>query len=244
MLLLLLFLDGDFEKNRSLIFARLKEQYNKGCRSPLLYFEALKILNSAPELLRVFNGFEIQVLNFGAKNHMIKKELANQLTEIALGEKTCKDLLIRVLNHLFDIYTETNIIEAICTLLIREQKSDSKFFKWYEAGVKANLKITKLYEYYMYSISTDYMEELPQSVLLYFLYNANVLYEKQSFLYYNIVVNNDRLSEIYRNYIKRIEKYATENMAAGYIDEFLAVIYKKVLNKTLINSEIIKKLPR
>lgn len=242
-LLLMLYLEGNYENNRSLVYARLKEQYLKGSRSPLLYFEALKILNEAPELLRLFNSFEIQVLNFGAKNQKIDRALEERLTEVALGEKECKDLLVRILNHLFDSYMDNSVLEAICTLLIRENKSDSRYFKWYEAGVKANLKITKLYEYFMYSISTDYMDELPQGVLLYFLYNANNLYEKQNFLYYNIVINKSRHSEIYRNYIKRIEKYATENMAQGNIDEFLAVIYKKVLNKTLLSGEVIKKLP-
>lgn len=242
-LLMMLLLEGDYENNKSLVYARLKDQFLKGCRSPLIYYEALKILNESPELLRIFNSFEIQVLNFGAKNHIINKNLASRLTEVALNEKSCKELLIRILNHLFDTFMDKSVLEAICTLLIRENKTDNKYFKWYEAGVRANIKITKLYEYYMHSISTDYMDELPQGVLLYFLYNANILNEKQSFLYYNIVMNKEKLKEIYRNYIKRIEKYATENMALGNVDEFLAYIYKKVLNKTLLSGEVLKKLP-
>ncbi len=243
LLLMMLYLNEDYENNQSLIFARLKERFMNGNRSPFIYFEALKILNELPELLRVLNSFELQVLNFGAKNRIINEELALRLSELALEQKDCKPILFRLLNYLFDIYMNNVALEAICTLLIREEKTEQKYFKWYEAGVKANLKITKLFEYYMLSVSTDYMGELPRSVLLYFLYNASVLAEKQSFLYFNIVINKEQHPNIYRSYIKRIEKYAVENLAQGNIDEFLSVIYKKVLNESLMNTEIIKKLP-
>ncbi len=145
------------------------------------------------------------------RKRLLKKELAERVTEIAAQEKICSSLLIQILHQMFYVYMDYGVLEAICTLLIRAEKREGKYFRWYEAGVKAGLKITRLFEYYMYSISTDYLEVLPKSILLYFLYNAGTLQEKQSFLYHNIIRNKDELGDIYRSYLKKIEKYATDN---------------------------------
>ena len=67
LLWILLFIDTSYENNKSLKLTRIKEQYNIGCRSNLMYYEALYVLNKQPVLMRVINDFELQVLNFGAK---------------------------------------------------------------------------------------------------------------------------------------------------------------------------------
>jgi hypothetical protein len=58
-LLLMIYLEREEHENASLQYARIKQQYQKGCRSPFLYLEAVKILNESPEFLRALN-----VLNF------------------------------------------------------------------------------------------------------------------------------------------------------------------------------------
>ena len=55
LLWLIMYLDENYDRNESLKMIRIKEQYNKGMRSPLMYCETLLVLNNTPSLLRVLN---------------------------------------------------------------------------------------------------------------------------------------------------------------------------------------------
>lgn len=41
--------------------------FGEGCFSPVMYLRQANILINQPELLRILNSFEIQVLNFAGK---------------------------------------------------------------------------------------------------------------------------------------------------------------------------------
>ena len=68
LLWVLFYLDADTESNKSIRLVRIKDIVNEGCTSPVIYLEAINILNAQPVLLRVLNRFEIRVINFGI-NH-------------------------------------------------------------------------------------------------------------------------------------------------------------------------------
>ena len=70
---ILLYLDVEMSKNKSLKLLRIKEQFNRGMRSPVLFLEACLILNEQPLLLRVLNEFEIHVLLYGCKAGIIEE---------------------------------------------------------------------------------------------------------------------------------------------------------------------------
>ena len=58
-----------------------------------------------------------------------------------------------------DLYEKTEDVKVlkkktICQMLVSGDKKKQFYFKWYDAGVKHDVKVTKLYEYYMYTIDT------------------------------------------------------------------------------------------
>ena len=59
-------LDEKRNDNGSMWLARFKDAYSEGCTSPIIYIEAIQILNRQPVLLRMLNSFEIQVLNYAS----------------------------------------------------------------------------------------------------------------------------------------------------------------------------------
>ena len=75
-----------------------------------MYYEAAKIINKQPELLRVMNRFEIQVLNFAGKYSMVKVELAKQAADLMNSERSFKPLYIDILSR---IYKETKDNEVL-----------------------------------------------------------------------------------------------------------------------------------
>lgn len=234
----LLYLDSGYENNVSLKLARIKEQYAKSCRSPILYFEGLSVLNEQPELLRVLNDFEIQVLLYGAKHNYINRKLADRISELMLSTKMFKEMEFRILAYISKKYDTNDSLFSICSMLIRGNKTDNKYFEWFDKGVSSGLKITNLYEYFLYSLSTEYSKPLPQIILMYFQYNSNNLYEKQAILFDNVIRYKEQNPSIYENYYRTIERYALDEIKAGHISPALVNIYREFLEEAYITPEI------
>lgn len=243
LLWVLSYLDDSLEYNKSLKLLRIKEEFNRGCSSPLMYYEALDILNSQPELLRMLNDFEIQVLYFGHKRKAISERLAKQIVELSLYEKRFRPLLYKILCGTYEEFENIDILSAICGLLIRGNIHRYEDFKWFELGVQRGLKIAGLYESYMYAINTDNMLSLPKVILMYFSYNSSLLGDKMAYLYANILANKNRRREDYEKYLPSIEQFAMEQIMAGNINKFLVSIYQEVLTEKMITSMIARRLP-
>ena len=240
---ILFYLDESYDGNISIKLTRIKEQFMKGMTSPLMYFEAMTILNDHPALLRVLDDFELQVLNFGSRENIISKRLAEQLAELALGVRGFNKLLFSVLAELYDIYGTKTILTAIVGMLIKGNKTQNKYFLWYEEAVNEEIKLTSLYEYFIYSLPKNYDRPLPQLVLLYFGYNSNMANEKLALVYENIIRNRHELEAVYRNYERQMERFTARCMEQGIIDEHLAVVYKTTLKQAMLTPEICEKMP-
>lgn len=242
LLWILIYLDNSYENNKSLKIARIKEQYNHGCRSPLMYFEALNAFSRQPVLLRMINDFEMQVLMFGCKYEGINLRLAMQIAELAMVEKNFRPLLFKVLTSLYERFENIEILTAICSMLIRGNKTGSQYFEWYRLGVEADIKLARLFEYYIFSMVDTEEAVFPETLLMYFVYNGNTLMDKQEILYANIINSKSDIPNIYKNYESIIEKFALEQIAKGRMNEHLSIIYNDVLSESMINEEIGKKL--
>ena len=93
------------------------------------------------------------------------------------------------------------ILTSICTLLIKGNKTEKKYFFWYQKAVDSDLKIAQLYEYYMMTIDEDSAHgPLPKSLVLYFMHGNSLDYKKCAFLYANLITYEDETSEIYAHY--------------------------------------------
>ena len=79
---ILFYLDESYDSNLSIKLARIKEQFGRGMNSPLMYYEAVSIFIEYPEFLRVLDEFELQVLNFGSRQGIITKLLAERLSNV------------------------------------------------------------------------------------------------------------------------------------------------------------------
>jgi hypothetical protein len=239
----LLYTDKRYEKNKQLKLTDMKEQFEFGCHSPILYYEAICIYNEEPYLLRELSKFEIQVLNFGIKHSIVSRDLAGQYTYLANRKKHFYPIIFHGLTKLYEEYQDTEILSTICCMLIKGMKKGNKYFPWFHRGIEAQLRITELYEYYMYSINDQSEETIPQSVLLYFIYNSNLSDRKKAFLYSNIIKNKENNEAIYRSYYKRMEVFAEKMLEAHYINKNLAVLYQEFFRIDKLKQELARLLP-
>lgn len=241
--LMLLRINVNIYDNPTTVLLSMQQEFKEGCRSPFFYIECLKLLEKYPRMLRTYDGLQIQALYFGAKKKMLSLDMALHAARMFNETKSFKNLYLRLLLRIYEKYPEAEVLTAICSMLIKGDLRGSSYFSWYEQGVKAGISLTRLNEYYLYSLPENYDKPLPKEILLYFSYASELDYNSRAVLYRNILICEDKGGDIYQLYERSMEKFAMEQLFAGRINDNLAVIYKHMLYKDLIDRQIAKNMP-
>lgn len=240
----LLYLDKKFDLNKQSKLQELKKQFSRGCRSPILYYEAFSVFKEDSSLLNELGNFEIQVIHWATKNQYRNEEVAIQYVYLAGRMKSFHRLVFENLVDFYGHYQSKDVLTAICSMLIKGHKTSTKYFIWYQLGVEAQLRITELHEYYMYAIDETKDVTLAQPILLYYIYNSSLNDKKKAYLYSRIIKDKDKNPSIYRTYITKIESFALKQIKLHCASENLSVIYDDVLKKEMIDEELAGHLPQ
>lgn len=243
-LLWLLFqMDDRYDENPSLKYTLIKRMFSKGCKSPIMYFEAANVLNQQPELLRVVNRFELQVLNFAGRYHMIGDELAKQAADVIIEERDFDVKYINILSRIYDDTKSDDVLACICSAVINSNKNCADYSVWLRKGVERELKITNLYEYYIYSIDTSNYAPLDKAAYKYFSYGTDTLMYNKDYFYANMIENISMQDELYAKYHSGLEKYVTEQLLQGNNNVHLSKIYSHVLTDSFLEGELLRYMP-
>ena len=234
---LLLYLSEDYHKSIPGKWMFLERQFGIGCSSPILYMEAVMVINSNPAVLRKLGAFELQALWYGAKQDLLKQEVVEQLLYLTGKVREFAPVLFRILTTLYGRKKDVRLLQEICTLLIKGGKAGQKYFEWYQAGVNSKLRITNLFEYYMMSLDLERNQELPRTVLMYFSYQTNLDYEHSAYLYDYILQHADKLGDIYDVYRPRIEQFVLDQIRKEHINRPLANLYNRLMQPGMITQE-------
>ena len=221
----------------------IKAEFNKRCRSPFMYREALIKANESPVMIRELDAFEIQLLNWGVCHQVLTQKLIYQYASLAVRERTYAPLVLRAMMKLYDAYETKELLMAVCTMLIKGHKIEKSYNHWYLQGILQSLKVTRLYEYYMMSLDMKMTHEIPTAVLYFFNYNNQLEWIYKAFLYRYIIQNKNRIQRIFDSYDNIMKAYTFEQLSLGNIDENLIVLYKYYVTKDRMNSKLAKELP-
>ena len=236
------YLDDEYEKNRSLKLARIKEQFYKGCTSPIMYLEAALVFADQPLLLRVFDDFEIQTLLFACKTGVVSEKLIAHVTEISENKKTYSRAYWNVMVKFYEMNKSKTLLSVIYKLMMKNDKLPKDAFKWIKAAVEADLRITNLYENYLTYCDKSVMEPLPKLLLLYFTYNSTLDYTNKAYLYANIYYNRYDDTITYDNYKYQMERFVLDQVSKGHSNIYLARLYRDMLEPSMINADTSKML--
>ena len=240
---LLLKLDDSLYDNPGVLLEQMRDYFRGGCCSPFLYIQACRLLNKDPVLLRDVDAFVIHALRLGVKRKMVGRELAEQTARLAAGAGRYERLYFKLLTELFEEYGSQELLAAICSMLIRGEKTSAKAFAWYEKGLEAGLDLTRLYEYYLASLPDGYDHLMPKEVLLYFSYARDLDETSKSRLYRNILLYLKQDDPIYRLYERDMEQFAVEQVFQSRINSRLAVLYEHMLYRDMIDIPLARLLP-
>ncbi|MDE6404666.1 MAG: hypothetical protein K2M20_03310 [Lachnospiraceae bacterium] len=239
---LLLYLSEEYVKSVSRRWLLLEELFIHHCTSPMIYIEAWNILCMNPAMLRKLDLFEEQILTYVVKNGVMQEEILLQVVYLAGQKKSYSESLFRILKGCYELIPHKEVLHEICTLLIKGNRSGEVYFPWYLAGVEENLRITRLYEYYMMSLPRDFDGELPKMVLLYFAYRSDLHYEVTAYLYAYVHRRREELADIYVNYITAMERFVLEQISRGRINRDLAYLYDSFLTASMIDEQTARSL--
>ena len=232
-----LYLKEDYELNRQNKYEDIKKFCNRGCISPVIYMEAVNLLKRDASLLTRLDEFELYILYWAIRNDQMTEELAEQIVYLAAKQNEFHPVLYKILKSCYEKFQKKETLHAVCSLLIRNDKREKCYFYWYELGIANDLKITRLYEYYLMAVDTKANVCIPRNVLMYFLYQCDLDYKKKAFLYAHLMKNRDVYPELYEKYLAQIYDFARKAIEERHINEDLAYIYKQVLIKEHIDEK-------
>ena len=128
------------------------------------------------------------------------EEIALRATYLSVNERYFTRGLYRVLCKAYDSYPSRDILEAICKLIMIGNPRRKEFFRWYDLAVEQEIKITRLYEYYIETMPEAYHKMLPQVIRMYFAYNNTLSDKKKAFVYANVIRNKEADRNTYQSY--------------------------------------------
>ncbi|MCD8077955.1 MAG: DUF5717 family protein [Lachnospiraceae bacterium] len=241
--LLMLSMDEGAADRPTEILGRIRDYYRDGCRSPFLYLEACRIYNRHPDILKKLEHFELQTLTFGARQGILTRETALYLATLVAQERNYRPAFHRLLARLYDTYQDDEILEAVCALLIRGDRREAEDFVWFARGVERDIRLTRLYDYYLYTVPEDWQQAFPRELVLYFSYNSPRNPESQQLLYLNLIrfYGNDR--QIMQSYEEQIHSFVRCSILAGTINGELAHLYSRRLTVEDVDDKTARILP-
>lgn len=239
---ILLFLKDSYYRSNAGRYQAIGAWMAEGNRSPYLYLEAYYLLWQDPYLLGKLGNFEIAVLNWAVKQHALNAELAAQILEAVPRLHGFHPAVCRILEECCRVCKKEEMLAAFCGYLIRNQRYDHCYHKWYELGIEREIRLTGLYEAYLMSMDVSGIREVPKVIQMYFQYDSALPYRQKAALLVNIIAAKKRQPDMYQRYRRGMELFAMEQIEAGHMDENLAVIYDEMLLSGVFSEELAHRL--
>lgn len=241
---ILLFVRESYYRNNSRRFKAIEQWMARGKHSPYLYLEAYYLLWQDPYLLGRLERFEIAVLNWAGKQKAISKDIALQVMNIAAEMREFDPFVYRILEECYRVTPREEMLAVICGYLIKGQRYETRYHRWYELGIEQEIRITGLYEAYLMSLDARQVGSVPKMIQMYFQYDSKLSYQQKAVLFVNIIAGKQHQPEVYQKYRRTMEQFAMEQMEAGNISDNLAVVYDEMLRAGILSKELAQRLSR
>ena len=233
-LLLLLLRFATDDSIRRMPYSRmnmLAEAYDNGERSDVLFAEAFLLLRENDAMLTRITDFFRSVLVFAVDKKLITKELALRAAYLSDNERTCEEGMYHILSRCYEYYPLDGILEAVCRLIMKGNPRSEQYHSWYALAVDHELRITRLFEYYIETMPENSRKLLPLPIRKYFAFNDTLSHRKRSVVYANIIRNKEEDPETYAAYAKKAEAFTREALLARKISRDYAVLYAEFLHE-------------
>ncbi len=215
----------------------------EGNNSPILYSELMRVYIEEPSVVTSLDPAVVCAIQYGVRHGMMTREIAMTVSVLTQRMMTWDSLAFGMLEQLYKEYGLVETLYSICGMLIRAQKREKKYHSWFKLGIKEKLRITELYEYYMYTIDFETTFSLPDSVLSYFQYENHLNDTCKAFLYSYVIKKKKERPDLYAMYQEEIHTFAMEQISYHRVSEDIAVLYEELFRPETMDETIAGHLP-
>ena len=234
---------GYYQENVMGLWEDLNQLWADGCYSPYLYLYQAMILLQEPDLLVRLDPQTVGICRFALRYDLLTENEVLAISFLAAKKKKETPAILSLLMGCYKKFHTTDTLHSICALLIRGEKQGPQYLKWFELGVKHHLRLTELYEYYMYSLGEEDFSNLDPAVYSYFEYENHLRDSVKAKFFRHIVENRETHPQEYAVYENPIHDYVIKQAENGKINATLAYLYNELLPKEADITQLADKLP-
>ena len=239
---LLLYLSEEYAISPTKKWIFILEQLSLGCVSPIMYVEAVNVLALNPAFLNKLDKVEQRILKYMMKQDIVNEELVRQFVFLVGTNKWYSETIYEFLEYCYEKFPSKEILSVICALLIDKGISGTRYATWFEKGIEADVRVAKIYEFYVASLDLRRKNALSKMVYLYFSYQCELPWEQKAYIYARVIELRNEMPDIFESYVEAIEGFVLPQITEGHINRDLAIIYRFMLNETVIFREMAVKL--
>ncbi len=239
----LCYLDKQYETNHSKKYQDIKQLYEQGVKSPILYYEAAALVLEDSSLLRSLDGFERQLVVFLLRQKVLTKELAAIVSYLIGKEKVFMSINLMICKRIYEQFKIKEALQVLLSLLIRSHNRSNKYHSYFEAGVNQQLRVTELPEYYVYTMNEELYVPIHPSVLAYFNFNNSLPEKKRAFYYCCLLENAKTNPEILNQHREEILEFILQQLRNHCVNVHLCVLCDTLITQETLTKELASLLP-
>ena len=163
---LLLFVDDTYNNDQTALYREVKNLYEQGYNSPLMYMELCEVLNNNPLLLKHITDLEVTTIRWGLRHQYLSDEVIEAFIQLAASFRQFDAKIFEIMDSIYSKKKSDEVLSSICSMLISAGKLDNKYHRFYRDAVERNLKFIGLNECFVKSMNFSRYDLIPQSVCI------------------------------------------------------------------------------
>lgn len=239
---LLLFIDEMYQEDNSCLYREIKNLYEQGFNSPIMYLELCEILNNNPLLLKRITDVEIIAIRWGLRHKYVSDEVIDEFIRLAGSFKEFDTKIFGIMEAIYDKNKSVEVLKSICSMLIGANKLEYRYHRFYRDAVDASLKFIGLNECFVKSMNFSRYDLIPQSVLMYLNYKNTLTEKELAYLYANVIYNKSQHMKVYHEYVTTMQDFMENMIIKGKVSDDLTVLYDEFLDPDTVNPLYASKL--
>ena len=212
--------------------------------SPILLLEGVMIVRENPFLLHEWTGGARMLFGWAVKEHVLDERFVLHSMNLIRRKGGYDPVTFRILDRCYADTRLDDVLAVQAQMAIDGGKTEEKYFPLYQTAVARDLKITGLYEYYMKTMLEVRIEQMPQVIRRYFVMNETMDWRSKAHIYRNMSDSEDSIPQIFAAMRSRMEKFITDQIQMGHINEDLSVLISRYLVRRMVTPQLARKLIR
>ncbi len=203
----------------------------------VLYLEAYLLVKDQPYLLTKMGNFEVQLLCWMQKMHLLDESFAMELAKLSGSVLRLDYRVLELLKKAYFLTRSDEVLVSLVRYMVNNRIFTEEAYKWYLLAVKKQLKVNRLYEGLLYAIP-DKTKEFPREAFLYFERNHNLPAAYKAKFFAFLIENREEQKAIYDALQDEMVEFATKNILDHTMDEYFIYVYEQILKTADLKEDV------